>query len=174
MKKTTSLVILVIAISFFPSLALSIEPAPRITDREVVEKLASLAEGQQSTRREMDARFEAIDKRFESIEFQIKQLREDMKEQNKQLREDMNLLRQDMNSHFNRLSAMFVALFVAIIGFALWDRRTMIRPFETKVKEIEEKISVNHAKLHSLLETLRALSKTDAKVAEVLRSFNLL
>ena len=51
-----------------------------------------------------EQRFEQIDKRFESLERQI-----------------------------DRLAVIFTALVVCIIGFALWDRRTMIRPFEDKV-----------------------------------------
>ena len=61
-----------------------------------------------------------------------------------------------------------------IIGFALWDRRTMVRPFESKVKEIEEELSRNRQRLHALLEALRSLGQTDEKVAEVLRQFQLL
>src|ERR1035437_5981033 len=46
-------------------------------------------------------------------------------------------LRSDMNIRFGWLIGLFTAMTVATIGFALWDRRTMIRPFETKVREIE-------------------------------------
>jgi hypothetical protein len=31
-------------------------------------------------------------------------------------------------------------MFAATIAFALWDRRTMIKPFETKIIEIESEI----------------------------------
>ncbi|MBI3301126.1 MAG: hypothetical protein HYZ72_03475, partial [Deltaproteobacteria bacterium] len=68
----------------------------------------------------------------------------------------------------------FAALVAATIGFALWDRRTMIRPFESKVREMEEEFSQNRQRLHSLLEAFRTLGQSDEKVAEVLRRFNLL
>ena len=58
---------------------------------------------------EIDKRFEDFNKRFESLERQI-----------------------------DRLAVISTALVVCIIGFALWDRRTMIRPFEDKVKVIEK------------------------------------
>ncbi|MDI6703105.1 MAG: hypothetical protein QME40_00235 [bacterium] len=35
------------------------------------------------------------------------------------------------------LAVVFGGITVSTIGFAIWDRRTMIRPFETKVKGIE-------------------------------------
>jgi hypothetical protein len=67
-------------------------------------------------------------------------------------------------------------MFAATIAFALWDRRTMIKPFETKVIEIESEIiklkkEKNNAKI---LVALRDLAKTDIKLAEILKSHNLL
>ncbi|MBI4688874.1 MAG: hypothetical protein HY754_01160 [Nitrospirae bacterium] len=101
----------------------------------------------------VETKLDAMEKRFDS---EIKQLRE------------------DMNSQFNRLAAIFTALVVFTLGFAIWDRRTMVRPFEDKVKRIEDDISENRTKLHALLDALKSLSKTDEKVAEVLKKFNLL
>ena len=80
----------------------------------------------------------------------------------------------DMQKQTDRLSAIFTAIVVAVIGFAIWDRRTMIRPFENKVKVIEDEIAENRSKLHTLLEALRILSKKNEDVAEVLKRFNLL
>jgi uncharacterized coiled-coil DUF342 family protein len=102
------------------------------------------------------------------------QLREDMKVQNQQLRDEMRQLRADMNTQFVSLMAAFTAIVAATIGFALWDRRTMIRPFETKVRAIEEEIAANRQRLHALLEALRTVSQTDEQLAEVLRRFHLL
>ena len=68
----------------------------------------------------------------------------------------------------------FAAIVAATISFALWDRRTMIRPFEDKVKVIEEELTQNRQRLHALLEALRALSQSNENVAEVLRRFGLL
>jgi len=68
-----------------------------------------------------EQRFEQIDKRFESLERQI-----------------------------DRLAVIFTALVVCIIGFALWDRRTMIRPFEDKVKVIEKRLDANEDAIKEL------------------------
>ncbi|MEK6766460.1 MAG: hypothetical protein AABY49_09600 [Planctomycetota bacterium] len=78
-----------------------------------------------------------------------------------------------VNIFFGILAA-FVAMFGGTIWFALWDRRTMIRPFEDKVRNIEGDIAENRSKLNSLIDAFRTLSKTDDKVAEVLKRFNLL
>jgi len=100
----------------------------------------------------VEAKIEAIDKRFEAIDRRF----------------------DDMQKQTDRLSAIFTAIVVAVIGFAIWDRRTMIRPFEKKVKVIEDEIAENRSKLHTLLEALRTLSKKNEDVAEVLKRFNLL
>ena len=70
---------------------------------------------------QIDKRFEDFNKRFESLERQI-----------------------------DRLVMIFTALVVCIIGFALWDRRTMIRPFEDKVKVIEKRLDANEDAIKEL------------------------
>ena len=44
----------------------------------------------------------------------------------------------------------------------------------SKVKKIEDDIAENRNKLHTLIETLKTLSKTDEKVSAILKKFNLL
>ncbi len=127
------------------------ETAPHISDREIVERLTRLEEGQGALRGEI-----------------------------KQLREDMNKQFDRIDAQFDRIVNIMLGIFGAFaamcggtIWFALWDRRTMIRPFEDKVKKTEDDISENRNKLHTLLEAFKALSKTDEKVANILKKFNL-
>jgi len=154
--KKIAIIMGLITVLTIPSLVLAIETAPRISDREIIERLTRLEEGQNTLRAEIRANTEAIN-----------QLREDTSKQ-------INQLREDMNTQFNRMVAIFTTLVIAIIGFAFWDRRTMIRPFETKVRKIEDEIAENRGTIHSLIDSLRALSKSDEKVAQVLKRFNLL
>ena len=89
-------------------------------------------------------------------------------------------LRSDMNARFDQLytflwiiTGIFTALVVAVIGFAYWDRRTIIRRArEEAVEEVERIYGVS--RLRELLKALRELAKEDARLAEVLRSFGLL
>jgi len=79
-------------------------------------------------------------------------------------------------TYIGYLIALFGTMFAATIAFALWDRRTMIKPFETKIIEIESEIfklkkEKNNGKI---LVALRDLAKTDIKLAEILKSHNLL
>ena len=67
-----------IAVLIIPSLLFAFETAPRISDREIVERLTRLEEGQKSLRSEMNsrfndlrsemnARFQGVDQRFEGV-----------------------------------------------------------------------------------------------------------
>jgi methyl-accepting chemotaxis protein len=152
------------------SLALAVEVAPRISDREIVERLTRLEEGQKRLEegqkailREMDKRFEAMDKRLDA-RFDAMDKRLD----------DMNKHIGDMVKVFMAIVGAFAAIVVSTIGFALWDRRTMIRPFEDRVKIIEATVAHNGDKTNSMLDVLRGIGKTNEQVAEVLKRFNLL
>ena len=102
----------------------------------------------------MIERFEQVDKRFEQVD--------------KRFEENF--------TYIGYIIALFGTMFAATIAFALWDRRTMIKPFETKVIEIESEIlklkkEKNNGKI---LVALRDLAKTDIKLAEILKAHNLL
>jgi hypothetical protein len=62
---------------------------------------------------------------------------------------------------------------VGTIGFALWDRRTMIRPFETKVTEMDKKIEKNQQSNQNLIAVLKDFAGTNKRFAEILKRFNL-
>jgi len=71
-----------IIVLFSPSLLLAVERAPRISDKEIVERLTRLEEGQKSLRSEMNSRFndlrsemnsrfEAVNKRFDTLQWML-------------------------------------------------------------------------------------------------------
>jgi hypothetical protein len=62
----------------------------------------------------------------------------------------------------------FAGVVAVTIGFAIWDRRTMIRPFETRMRELEEE------KVDRVIRSLRDLAQVDKNVADALRRHNLL
>ncbi len=147
MHKSVLLIILFILFSSTFSLAREIPFTQEDRDR-----LIRLEVTMKEFKDSVDRRFEGVDKGFEAIEKRFDQM--------------INL--------FIGIVASFTAIVAVTIGFAIWDRRTMIRPFEFKVKAIEDEIAENRSKLHSLIEALRSLSKTDSNVADILKKFNLL
>lgn len=97
---------------------------------------------------EIDKRFEQIDKRFEQIDKRF----------------------DDLKTFLWMITGIFTTIMVANIGFAYWDRRTIIKKAkEETIAEIEKE-----GKIRDMINALRELSKTDDKIAEVLKRFNLL
>ena len=98
--------------------------------------------------REMDKRFEQVDKRFEQVDKRFEQI--------------MNFLWM--------LTGIFTTLTAAVIAFAFWDRRTIIRQARNEAIERIEK----EGRLQNLIEVLRTFAKKNSEFAEILKSFNLL
>ena len=80
------------------------------------------------------------------------------------------------------IMSAFSGIVVVTIGFAIWDRRTMIRPFETKVRNIEVRLeeasnlakNFDEEKLNRLIDAMKKIAGGNKEIAEALRSFNLL
>lgn len=176
----------VVFILSFAQPSIAFETAPRISDREIVERLTRLEEGQKAILREMDKRFEAMDRRFEAIDKRFDAIDKRFESIDSRFGSidsrfgSIDSQFDRINSQFDRLTKIMLAIFgsfVALVGciiwFALWDRRSMVRPFETKINELEADITANSTKVHSIIDAFRALSKTDEQVASILKRFNL-
>lgn len=134
-----------LAVFLLPGFAWAVEPAPALSDREITERLTRL------------------ETRLDTLEATIEQLREDMNVQfDRQFQLTLALL------------GAFTILVAGTISFAVWDRRTMIRPFERTVKTLEDDLHTTRNQGESLLEAFRALGQRDPAVAAVLKQFHLL
>jgi len=125
-----------------------------------------------------------IKTKVEANEKQITELRVDTRQQILTLREDMNLRFGQIDKRFEqvdiRLQEMFnffqlmigalVAILVAVIGFAYWDRRTIIH--KAKQETLED---LNHkGPIRVILNVLKERSKTDAELERILKEYHLL
>jgi hypothetical protein len=109
---------------------------------------------------------EAVDKRFEVVDKRIVELREDMNKRFEQIDKRF----QDMMTFLWILTAIFVTLTLGNIGFAYWDRRTIIRrATDDAVARIEKE-----GKVKDLINAFRELAAKDKNIADILRKFNLL
>ena len=84
---------------------------------------------------------------------------------------------EDNLSYIGYMIGLFGSMFALTLVFALLDRRTMLRPFETKVNEIDAellKLKNNKNTQLKIVSVLRDLSKTDPKLADILKSHKLL
>ena len=68
------------------------------------------------------------------------------------------------------LTAIFTTLTATVIGFAYWDRRTIIRRARDEAIEIIEK----EGRLRDFIKALRELAKREPQVRSVLEQYNLL
>jgi predicted nuclease with TOPRIM domain len=99
------------AILLVPIVAAAVEKAPRITDREIVERLTRLEEGQK-----------ALNKRFDDVNERIDDLRAEMNGRIDDLRAEMNGRFQAMDKRFDTLQRMlwlFITISLVILGFVL-------------------------------------------------------
>ena len=139
----------------------------------------------------VDKRFEQVDKRFEQVDKRIDELRQDMNRRFEQVDrrfdqvdkrfEQVDKRFEQVDKRFESLQNLMMAIvgaFAAIvavaIGFAIWDRRTMVRPFEYKVKKIENDIVSDRKRLESLFEILRNYAEKHPDLADILKQFSIL
>jgi hypothetical protein len=133
-------------LSFFLGLAFLLLSVPSFAQevgftQEDRERLIRLEATLKVFMEQVDKRFEQVDKRFEQ-----------------------------MMTFLWILVAIFTTLTAVVIGFAYWDRRTIIRKARDEAIEIIEK----EGKLTDLIKALRKLASENKKLADVLRSFDLL
>ena len=169
------IIFLLVVLTFFfqPNSLSAIETAPRITDREIIEALTRIEIRQNNLEKEiaqlrvdMNEQFRKIDKQFDRIDKQFDRIDKQFDRMDKQF----DRMGKQFDRMVNIISAIVIAFFgiVAVtIGFALWDRRTMIRPFEAKIKELEQTDT-------KLINALKELAKDNKRLNEVLRNLGIL
>ena len=148
--KKKSILALIIAIFLFSlsSVTFAVEGKLDLTNKEIIEKLARLEEGQ----RGLNARIDGLNRRIDDQGKRIDDLRSELKG-------DISNLR--------GLTYVVLAGTIALIGFVIWDRRSALSPVIRKARELEERDDL----------TLRALKEyalKDSKMAEVLKSLGIL
>lgn len=144
MKKSFILLLFIFwFLSYNPVFA--VEVAPRISDREIIEKLSAL-----------DAK---IDREIANVRGDIKEIRADIRSIQQQIAD----LRDFMLWGFG---VLFAGMFT-LIGFVLWDRRTALSPAIRKNKELEEREE-------KLEKALKEYSIKEPRLAEILRSLGIM
>jgi len=106
----------------------------------------------ESMQNQMDKRFEQVDKRLESMQNQVDKRFE------------------QLTSFLWMIVSIFTTLVVAILGFAIWDRRTII----SRAKEEALEAVRAESKLDDILKAMRRISEVDSNWKTVLSQLNLL
>ena len=191
--------LLICVFYLFPTTTYAFKVAPRITDREIVEKLTRLEAGQAAINQRIDDLSNQLNQRIDDLNNQLNQRINDVSNRLNQRIDDVNKRIDDLDKKLTRriddtnqrisdlyditltMFAILAALMGALFGYIIWDRRTMMKPVQERLERLEKDIERDlelrneHGSIPArLLNVLRELAKTDAKLAAVLRSFSLL
>jgi len=160
-----------LAVLFFLLISFGYSLSPQ-EERQLIRDIAIKAT-LKAFMRETDKRFEAIDKRFELMDKRITELREDMNKRFEQIDKRFEQINNELNRLIQIMVGIFagqIALVVAVIGFAWWDRRTIIRKATEETVDYLER----EGKLRKLIEVLREKAKTDKELEAILKKYGLL
>jgi len=162
-KRAVILFVGMLTCCLFPSQAFSVEAASRITDREIIEKLTRLEEGQKTlaqriddTNRRLEEGYKALGQRIEDTNRRIDELKQDIGQRLEELRQTL----------LWGLGVTFAGMF-ALIGFVIWDRRSALTPTVRQIQGLGER----EEKLEA---ALREYARKTPELAESLRKMGLL
>jgi len=125
----------------------------------------------------LEIKVSEIENQIQEIKEEQKLIRQEIKEIRQELNQEIKENRKEIISTVLTLFGILISLILGLFGFIIWDRRTFMRPIERKVIILEQEI-VNikeyKNKMQQIIDAFRELSKTDEKVAYLLKQFNLL
>jgi len=128
--------IMVTVIVFLPlNRLLGVETSPRISDKEIVERLTRLEEGQ----RNIDKRFDDVNKRIDDVNKRIDDLRTEINER-------LNTLQW--------MLGLFITIVLAILGFVLrmqWQMQKRLTRVETALETHRDEIAFLKGLIEKLL-----------------------
>ena len=136
--KRVAVIFIIVAVWLSPLLANAVQVAPRITDREIVERLTRLEEGQKA----LNKRIDDVNKRIDGLE--------------RSLNKRIDDLRVEMNDRFNALQWMlglFITISLVILGFVLrmqWQMQKRQTSLEAMLRAHEKELAF----LKNLIEKL--------------------
>ena len=172
----------IVLIPWSLNVAYAYETAPRISDREIIESLVELKQGQKNMHQSFNQRFEDMNQRFEDMNQRF----EDMNQRFESIQRF-----EDMNQRFESIQNLMLALFgsamafvLGMLGYIIWDRKTAQQPLKRKLYnlenefvEIEEQLEMKNPSgpvIARLVASFKQLAETDKKVAAILKTYSLL
>jgi len=159
MKKTIVPIALFLLLIGLSSYSFAAEGGLALSNKEIIEKLSRLEEGQKGLNKRIDDLGKRIDDQGKRIDDLRSELKGDIADLRSELKGDIADLR----------SLVYVVLagIIALIGFVIWDRRTALSPVMRKTKELEERDELT-------LRALKEYARKEPKMAEVLKSLGVL
>jgi predicted PurR-regulated permease PerM len=121
------LVVVVLAVGLLaPGAVFAVDPAPRISDREIIEGLADLNAKYTELKAELRRVEGELKAEFRTVRVEIDSVRNEMRQMDKRLEQVWALL------------MIVIAGIMGLIGFIIWDRKTAMRPIEQEVQLLRQ------------------------------------
>nr|VFJ49627.1 MAG: hypothetical protein BECKDK2373B_GA0170837_102531 [Candidatus Kentron sp. DK] len=160
--------------------ALAVEVAPRISDREIIERLGSLENGLERIERRMDAMQKHLEQRMGAMQKHLEQRMDTTQKHQEQRMDAMQKhLGQRMDAQWNLMLVIIGGIFglitgiFGLIGFVVWDRKTAMRPLEQRfagiARELERDLdtaSPKGSRLTRLISAVREFAPDDPRLAK--------
>ena len=125
----------------------------------------------------LEIKVSEIENQIQEIKEEQKLIRQEIKEIRQELNQEIKENRKEIIGTVLTSFGILISLILGLFGFVIWDRRTFMRPIERKVIILEQEIvniKEDKNKMQQIIDAFRELSKTDEKVAYLLKQFNLL
>ena len=143
-----------------------------ISNEQILRKLNKIEHNQELLKQEMRLRFEAIDKRFEMMNENFNKRFEAIDKRFENVDKRFEMLT-------NLMSALIAGIF-GLIGFMMWDRRTVVEKAKTEcAKEVKESDEFNKKADKEYVDRLtKAMNELlvlkDETAINIFRKYNLL
>ncbi len=183
---------LILASSFpGPRQVSAADVAADVSDQDRLTRIEARLDGIDGRLGRLEDRFnrfeERIDNRLNRFEDRMDKemvsIRADLNSQLASTRADLNSqlasTRAELSGHLNRMNNMligFLGLLAVGLGLTMWDRRSVLKPIETEIRQIEADVADKGSKrmLESAVNALRAWGQEDQRMAAILKRLNLM
>jgi TolA-binding protein len=124
---------------------------------------------------QMDKRFEQVDKRFEQVDKRLELMQQQMDKRFEQVDKRF----EQVDKHFeeaHQLSMTIIYIIIALFGFIMWDRRSMMSATKKEiVKELEPELVKKADKniLDRVIAIIEEMAKKDKEVEAILTKHHL-
>lgn len=149
-----------------------------LTDKEIIERLVRLEEGQASLNKRFEEGFASLNKRIDDSNVNLNKRIDEL---NVSLNKRIDELNVSLNKKIDELREFmlwgfgitFAGIF-SLVGFVIWDRRSTISPVITSVREERSVVEEVKRREKVVEEVLTEYSKDDPSLAALLKKKGIL
>ena len=164
MRKILLTLILAATLSFLiAGVSLAVEPAPRITDREIIERLTTLAEGQKRLEQKIEQESARLEQKIEQESAKLHQeilavraeLKAEIQATNRRI-DDISRRIDDTNKRIDDIKWMlgiFISVALVMLGFVI----RMLWILQKKMSSVETEQDKQRKEIEFLMDMIRKL-----------------